>query len=193
MWYFYTTCYTSRGALTEYNTLRSTDCLRELHAGIPNNMRRKVKNRNIVGPDGRYNSTKVSKFINYVMEGGKKSTAQDIVYGAFDIIKEKMKVEDPLEIFNQALNNAGPVTEVRSRRIGGANYQVPREVREERRFMLAFRWIIDAASAKKGKAMRYKLADELMAAANNEGSAVKKKEDTHRMAESNKAFAHFAW
>lgn len=156
-------------------------------------MRRKVKNRNIVGPDARYNSTKVSKFINYVMEGGKKSTAQDIVYGAFDIIKEKMKVEDPLEVFNQALANAGPVTEVRSRRIGGANYQVPREVREERRFMLAFRWIIDAAAAKKGKAMRFKLADELMQAANNEGSAVKKKEDTHRMAESNKAFAHFAW
>jgi small subunit ribosomal protein S7 len=156
-------------------------------------MRRKVKNRNIVGPDGRYNSTKVSKFINYVMEGGKKSTAQDIVYGAFDIIKEKMKVEDPLEVFNSALNNAGPVTEVRSRRIGGANYQVPREVREERRFMLAFRWIIDAAASKKGKAMRFKLADELMAAANNEGSAVKKKEDTHRMAEANKAFAHFAW
>lgn len=146
-----------------------------------------------MGPDSRYNSTKVSKFINYVMEGGKKSVAQDIVYGAFDIIKEKMKIEDPLETFNMALNNAGPVTEVRSRRIGGANYQVPREVREERRFMLAFRWIIDAAQAKKGKAMKFKLADELMAAANNEGSAVKKKEDTHRMAEANKAFAHFAW
>lgn len=156
-------------------------------------MRRKVKNRNVVGPDGRYNSTKVGKFINYVMVGGKKSVAQDIVYGAFDIIKEKMKVEDPLEVFNQALNNAGPVTEVRSRRIGGANYQVPREVREERRFMLALRWILDAAKAKKGKAMREKLAEELMAAANNEGTAVKKKEDTHRMAESNKAFAHFAW
>ena len=156
-------------------------------------MRRKVKNRNIVGPDSRYNSTKVSKFINYVMVGGKKSTAQDIVYSAFDIIKEKMKIEDPLEIFNQALNNAGPVTEVRSRRIGGANYQVPREVREERRFMLALRWILEAANNKKGKAMKYKLSDELMQAANNEGSAVKKKEDTHRMAESNKAFAHFAW
>jgi small subunit ribosomal protein S7 len=157
------------------------------------NMRRKVKNRNMVGPDSRYNSTKVSKFINYVMEGGKKSTAQDIVYGAFDIIKEKMKIEDPMEVFNMALQNAGPVTEVRSRRIGGANYQVPREVREDRKFMLAFRWIIDAAASKKGKAMRFKLADELMQAANNEGSAVKKKEDTHRMAESNKAFAHFAW
>lgn len=156
-------------------------------------MRRKVKNRNIVSPDGRYNSEKVGKFINYVMEGGKKSTAQEIVYGAFDIIKEKQKVEDPLEVFEAALRNAGPLTEVRSRRIGGANYQVPREVRPERRFMLAFRWIIEAAQSKKGKAMRFKLADELMQAANNEGSAVKKKDDTHRMAEANKAFAHFAW
>ena len=156
-------------------------------------MRRKVKNRNIVGPDSRYDSAKVGKFINYVMEGGKKSVAQDIVYSAFDIIKEKQKVADPLEVFNAALQNAGPLTEVRSRRIGGANYQVPREVREERRFMLAFRWILEAANNKKGKAMKFKLADELMQAANNEGSAVKKKEDTHRMAEANKAFAHFAW
>ena len=115
------------------------------------------------------------------------------LYGAFDIIKEKLKIEDPLETFNAALNNAGPVTEVRSRRIGGANYQVPREVREDRRFMLALRWILEAANNKKGKAMRFKLADELIAASTNEGSAVKKKEDTHRMAESNKAFAHFAW
>ncbi len=156
-------------------------------------MRRKVKNRNIVGPDTLYGSEKVGKFINYVMVGGKKTIAQEIVYGAFDIIKDKLKVEDPLETFNMALQNAGPVTEVRSRRIGGANYQVPREVREERRFLLAFRWIIDAANAKKGKAMRFKLADELIAASNNEGTAVKKKEDTHRMAEANKAFAHFAW
>jgi small subunit ribosomal protein S7 len=156
-------------------------------------MRRKVKNRNVVGPDGKYNSVKVSKFINYVMVGGKKSVAQDIVYGSFDVIKEKLKVEDPLETFEAALRNAGPVTEVRSRRIGGANYQVPREVREERRFMLAFRWILEAARGKRGKAMKYKLAEELIAAANNEGTAVKKKEDTHRMAEANKAFAHFAW
>jgi small subunit ribosomal protein S7 len=115
------------------------------------------------------------------------------VYGAFDLIKEKQKVEDPLEVFNAALNNAGPLTEVRSRRIGGANYQVPREVREERRFMLALRWILEAANSKKGKAMKIKLAEELIAASNNEGNAVKKKEDTHRMAEANKAFAHFAW
>jgi small subunit ribosomal protein S7 len=156
-------------------------------------MRRKVKNRNIVGPDARFNNDKVGKFINYVMQEGKKNTAREIVYGAFDVIKEKQKIEDPLEIFNAALANAGPLTEVRSRRIGGANYQVPREVRAERRFMLALRWIIEAANAKKGKAMKFKLADELIAAANNEGSAVKKKDDTHRMAEANKAFAHFAW
>jgi small subunit ribosomal protein S7 len=156
-------------------------------------MRRKVKNRNIVTPDNNYNSDKVAKFINYIMWNGKKSVAQGIVYGAFDIIKEKMKVEDPLEIFELALKNAGPVTEIRSRRIGGANYQVPREVRPERKFMRALRWIIDASRKGKGKPMAEKLANELMLAAKNEGSAVKKKEDTHRMAEANKAFAHFAW
>ncbi len=156
-------------------------------------MRRKVKNRNIVSGDSVYDSEKVSKFINYVMKSGKRTIAQEIVYGAFDVIKEKTKNENPLEIFNAALTNAGPLMEVRSRRIGGANYQVPREVRPERRFMLALRWILEAANAKKGKAMRYKLADELIAASNNEGTAIKKKDDTHRMAESNKAFAHFAW
>jgi small subunit ribosomal protein S7 len=156
-------------------------------------MRRKVKNRNIVGPDARYDSDKVGKFINYVMQEGKKNVAREIVYKSFDLIKEKQKIEDPLEVFNAALANAGPLTEVRSRRIGGANYQVPREVRAERRFMLAFRWIIEAANAKKGKPMHIKLAEELIAAANNEGSAVKKKDDTHRMAEANKAFAHFTW
>ena len=155
-------------------------------------MRRKVKNRNMVGPDMIYNNQKVGKFINYVMQGGKKNTAMNVVYGAFDIIKEKTG-KDPIETFEAALRNAGPLTEVRSRRIGGANYQVPREVREERRFMLAFRWIIDAARSKKGAAMEKKLSDELLAASNNEGSAVKKREDTHRMAEANKAFAHFAW
>lgn len=156
-------------------------------------MRRKVKNRNIAKPDGVYNSEKVGKFINYVMQEGKKNAARDIVYKAFDLIKEKQKIEDPLEVFEAALRNTGPLTEVRSRRIGGANYQVPREVRPERRFMLSLRWILEATRNKKGAATHKKLADELMAAANNEGSAVKKKEDTHRMAESNKAFAHFAW
>lgn len=156
-------------------------------------MRRKVTNRNIPGADLVYGSTKVEKFINYIMERGKKNVARSIVYGAFDIIKEKKKEIEPLEVFELALKNAGPLTEIRSRRIGGANYQVPREVRPERRFALALRWIIDAANSKKGRPMHQKLADELLAAANNEGEAVKKRETTHKMAEANKAFAHFAW
>jgi len=155
-------------------------------------MRRPVKNRNIVGPDMKYNSTKVEKFINSVMWDGKKSTARKVVYDALDIIKEKTKTE-PLELFETALRNVVPAMEIRSRRVGGANYQVPREVRPERKQALAFRWILLAARGAKGKPMAEKLATELMAAANNEGSAVKKREDTHRMAESNKAFAHFAW
>ena len=156
-------------------------------------MRRPVKNRNIVGPDLKYNSTRVEKFINSVMWDGEKATARKVVYDAFDIIKEKQKVESPLEVFETAIRNVGPAMEVRSRRVGGANYQVPREVRPERKNALAFRWILLAARGKKGKPMAQKLADELIAAANNEGSAIKKKEDTIKMAESNKAFAHFAW
>lgn len=155
-------------------------------------MRRKVKNRNIVKPDMVYASTEVEKLINYIMERGKKNTARKIVYGAFDMIKEK-ESKEPLEVYQLALKNTGPVTEVRSRRIGGANYQVPREVRPERRLMLSLRWIKEAATNKKGEPMHKKLADELIAASKNEGTAVKKKEDTHRMAEANKAFAHFAW
>ena len=140
-----------------------------------------------------YGSTKVEKLINYVMDSGKKNTARAIVYGAFDIIKEKKKELEPLEAFELALKNACPLTQIRSRRIGGANYQVPREVRPERRFALSLRWIIDAAKTKKGRPMHEKLADEILAAANNEGEAVKKRETVHRMAEANKAFAHFAW
>ncbi len=156
-------------------------------------MRRKIKNKNIVQPDFVYNSQKLEKFINYVMWSGKKETARKIIYGAFDVIKEKTGNPNPLEIFDLAMRNAGPVTEVRSKRIGGANYQVPREVRPERRLALAMRWIRDAARNTKGKPMHLKLADELIAASKNEGSAIKKKEDTHKMAEANKAFAHFAW
>lgn len=156
-------------------------------------MRRRVKNRNIPRPDLVYNSEKVGKFINYVMERGKKNTARKIVYGAFDMIKEIQKVDNPLEVFENAIRNAGPSMEVRSRRVGGANYQVPREVRPERRQALAFRWIIEAASSKKGKPMHEKLAEEIIAASNNEGEAIKKKENTLKMAEANKAFAHFAW
>ena len=156
-------------------------------------MRRPVKNRNIVGPDLKYNSTKVEKFINSVMWDGEKATARKVVYDAFEIIKERQKIEDPLEVFDAALRNVGPAMEIRSRRVGGANYQVPREVRPERKQALAFRWILLAARGGKGKPMAEKLAAELIAAAQGEGSAVKKREDTHRMAEANKAFAHFAW
>lgn len=156
-------------------------------------MRRKVNNRNIVKPDIKFNSEKVEKFINRVMERGKKQTAREIVYGAFEVIKEKAKVANPIEIFDTAMKNTGPIMEVRSRRVGGANYQVPREVRPERRQALSMKWIIDAARAKKGQPMHLKLADELIAAAKGEGEAVKKRENVHKMAEANKAFAHFAW
>jgi small subunit ribosomal protein S7 len=156
-------------------------------------MRRKIKNKNITGPDFIYNSQKLEKFINYIMWSGKKETSRKIMYQALDIIKEKTGNPNPLEIFDLALKNAGPLTEVRSKRIGGANYQVPREVRPERRLMLAMRWIRDAARSKKGQPMHIKLAEELIFASKNEGVAIKKKEDTHKMAEANKAFAHFAW
>lgn len=156
-------------------------------------MRRKVTNRNIVKPDIKFDSTTLEKFINSIMHDGKKNTARTIVYDALDIVKEKEATENPLEVFDMALKNAGPLVEVRSRRIGGANYQVPREVRTERRIALAMRWIIEAARARKGMKAAQALAEEFMLAAKGEGNAVKKKKDTHKMAESNKAFAHFAW
>ena len=156
-------------------------------------MRRKVTNRNIVEPDITYNSQKLGKFINNIMLDGKKETARKAVYKAFDIIKEKTGNPNPLEVFDTAIKNAGPLVEVRSRRIGGANYQVPREVRPERRTALAMRWIINAARGKKGSPIHEKLAEELILASKNEGIAIKKRDDTHKMAESNKAFAHFAW
>ena len=127
------------------------------------------------------------------MWSGKKNTARAIVYGALDIVKEKEGVESPITVFDEAMKNAGPLVEVRSRRIGGANYQVPREVRTERRTALAMRWIIEAARSRKGVKMETALAEELMLAAKGDGNAVKKKKDTHKMAESNKAFAHFVW
>ena len=136
-------------------------------------MRRKITNRNIVGPDIVYNSTKLGKFINNIMQDGKKETARKAVYKAFDLIKEKTGNPNPLEVFDTAIKNAGPMVEVRSRRIGGANYQVPREVRPERRMALAMRWIILASRSKKGAPIHEKLADELILASKNEGSAVK--------------------
>lgn len=154
-------------------------------------MRRPVKKRNQVEPDYKYNSTKVAKFINHIMLHGKKGTAEDIVYGAFDIVKEKTNT-DPNEVFEAALQNVGPTVEVRSKRVGGANYQVPREVRPERRMFLAMKWILDTARSGKGKPMQDRLAAEIIAAFNGEGEAVKKRENVHKMAEANKAFAHFA-
>lgn len=154
-------------------------------------MRHKKVQKRIITPDPKYSNTEVAKFINYVMERGKKSTAQRIVYDAFERVKEIAKA-DPMKIFDEAIKNVGPLLEVRSKRVGGANYQVPYPVRVERRFYLAIYWIIGAAKARKGAPMATKLADELMSAAKGEGAAVKKRQDIHRMAESNKAFAHFA-
>lgn len=156
-------------------------------------MRRKLNIKREIRPDVIYNSVKLSKFMNYVMEEGKKTTARKIVYNCMNEIKEKAKAENPLEVFEAALKNTAPQMEVRSRRVGGANYQVPREVRPERKQALSMKWIIEAARSKKGSPMHVKLADEIIAAAKNEGEAVKKRENVHKMAESNKAFAHFAW
>ncbi|MFA5987111.1 MAG: 30S ribosomal protein S7 [Candidatus Paceibacterota bacterium] len=156
-------------------------------------MRRKVKNRNKVKPDHVYKSLVVEKFVNYVMGRGKKNAARKVVYDTLDIIKEKTKSENPVEIFETAINNVGPAMEIRSRRIGGATYQVPREVRPERRQALAMRWILGIAGARKGTEMNKRLAEELIAASKNEGEAIKKRDNTHKMAEANRAFAHFAW
>jgi small subunit ribosomal protein S7 len=156
-------------------------------------MRRKVKNRNQVKPEKVYNSEKLARFMNYVMLDGKKITAQRVVYKTLENVKEKTGNPNPLEVFDMALKNASPTMEVRSRRVGGANYQVPSEVRAERRLQLAMRWIITAARDKKGVPMDQALTEELLAAYNNEGFAIKKRDDTHKMAEANKAFAHFAW
>jgi len=155
-------------------------------------MRRKKKIKQVISPDPVYDNVIVAKFINQVMRCGKKTVARKIIYGALDIVKTKTKKE-PLEVFELAFRNASPLLEVKSKRVGGATYQVPKEVKGERRLTLAMRWIIQAAKSKKGKPMREKLAEELIAAANNTGEAVKKKENTHRMAEANRAFAHFAW
>jgi small subunit ribosomal protein S7 len=152
-------------------------------------MRKKIKKHQII-PDFVYNNVNVSKFINYIMRRGKKTIARKIVYSAFDIVKEKTKKE-PLEVFELALKNASPLLEVKSKRIGGATYQVPIEVKSNRKLALAMRWLIQGAKSKKGKPMKEKLAAELIDAANNTGWAIKKKTNTHRMAESNRAFAHF--
>jgi small subunit ribosomal protein S7 len=156
-------------------------------------MRRPIKKKNIVEADRVYNSDKLSKFINYVMLDGKRTTAERVVYKTLENITEKTKNPNPLEVFELALKNASPTMEVRSRRVGGANYQVPREVRAERRLQLSMRWITEAARGRKGVSMDSALTEEILAAFNNEGAAIKKRDDTHKMAEANKAFAHFAW
>ena len=153
-------------------------------------MRRRRPERRQILPDPVYNDKLVAKFVNYVMNCGKKGVAEKIFYGAMSQIKERTKT-DGLVIFEKAIDNASPAVEVKSRRIGGATYQVPIEVPRGRRFYLASQWIINAAISRSGKPMSEKLASELISAANGEGGAIKKKDDTHRMAEANKAFAHF--
>ncbi|MFA6227525.1 MAG: 30S ribosomal protein S7 [Candidatus Paceibacterota bacterium] len=156
-------------------------------------MRRKQKTKAPIVPDYKYSSEKVSKLINYMMYDGEKTISEKNVYGCMDIIKEKAKVKDPIAVLELALSNTAPNMEVKSKRVGGANYQVPMEVRPSRRAALSMKWIIDAARSKKGSTIANRLADEIIAASKNEGEAVKKRENTHKMAEANKAFAHFAW
>jgi small subunit ribosomal protein S7 len=155
-------------------------------------MRKKRANKSLLKPDPKFSDIMVSRFINTIMYDGKKAKARYVVYTAFDIIEDKTK-KPGLEIFKKALSNTQPVIEVRSRRVGGATYQVPTEVRTERRTALAMRWIKTYARQRNEKSMAMKLASELIAASNNDGSSVKKKEDVHKMAEANKAFAHFKW
>ena len=153
--------------------------------------RREVPKRRII-PDPKFKDKLVAKFTNSLMRGGKKSVAEGILYGAFDIIHARFK-EDPLEVFRKALDNIKPKLEVKSRRVGGATYQVPVEVRPERRVALAMRWLVTYSRSRGEKTMRERLAAELVDAAQNRGNAVKKKDDTHKMAEANKAFAHYRW
>jgi len=148
--------------------------------------------RRPIAPDLKYQDALVSRFINGLMRKGKKSTAQRIFYGAMDVIGQRSK-EDPLKVFHQAMDNVKPIIEVKSRRVGGATYQVPVEVRQERRISLAIRWIIAFSKARADKSMAVKLASEFLDAAQSRGGSIKKREDTHKMAEANKAFAHYRW
>lgn len=155
--------------------------------------RRRTIERRPIDPDPRFNSVLVAKFTNGLMERGKKTVAQRIFYDAMDVVQDKVKDNDALTVFEGAMENVRPRVEVKSRRVGGATYQVPMEVRQTRRNALAIRWIISYSQSRSGKSMAEKLAAELIDAFNNRGSAVKKKDDTHRMAEANKAFAHYRW
>ncbi len=154
--------------------------------------RRHAAEKRVINPDPKYGDVTINKFMNVMMLDGKKSVAERIMYGALDIVQEKTK-QDPVKVFHEALDNVKPSVEVRSRRVGGATYQVPTEVREERRVALALRWVIGAARKRSEKTMRERVASELMDAVNQRGTAVKKREDTHKMAEANKAFSHFRW
>ena len=154
-------------------------------------MRGKQAPKRKIEGDMKYNDVNIAKFINYIMEDGKKTVSQKIVYGAFEIIKQETK-QDPRHVFNKAMKKVAPLIEVRGKRVGGSNYQVPYQVRGERRFNLGSKWIIEAAKARKGKSMDKRLAVEILEASNGEGTAVKKRENVHRMAEANKAFAHFS-
>ena len=154
--------------------------------------RRKADKRDII-PDPKFNDRVLSRFINIVMYGGKKSTAEKIVYQALDIASAKLKSKNSLDLFRTALNNVKPGIEVRSRRVGGATYQVPVEVRNERALALAIRWIVDASRKRSEKSMTHRLAQELIDANENKGASIKKREDTHKMAEANRAFAHYRW
>jgi small subunit ribosomal protein S7 len=154
-------------------------------------LRRRRPEKRLILPDPTYKDLTVAKFINYLMKSGKKSVAEKIFYNCLDIISEKEKKENAIDIFKKALSNVSPALEVKSKRIGGATYQVPMEVSQSRKLSLAMRWILSFSRGRKGKTMSNRLAAELIAASNNEGSSIKKKEDTHKMAEANKAFAHF--
>ncbi len=156
-------------------------------------MRRRTITKRVLIPDVKYNSELVARLINTIMRNGKKSVAQSIVYGAFDQLKAKKKDMEPLEVFIQAVENIKPKVEVKSRRVGGATYQVPIDVPAERQVALAMRWITTYSQAKKGKSMTDALASELLDAFDNQGASIKKKEDTHKMAQANKAFAHYRW
>ncbi|HEY2710868.1 MAG TPA: 30S ribosomal protein S7 [Caulobacteraceae bacterium] len=154
--------------------------------------RRRAETRKVL-PDPKFGDLVVTKFMNYVMYEGKKAVAESIIYGAFDIMEAKRRDVGPLEAFHAALDNVAPSVEVRSRRVGGATYQVPVEVRPERRRALAIRWLVGAARSRGENTMTEKLAGELLDASNNRGAAVKKREDTHKMAEANRAFSHYRW
>lgn len=156
-------------------------------------MRKAKPKKRIILPDPRYSDTLVTKFVNNLMLDGKKQTSYDIFYGAMDIVKERIQEEEPVNVWKRALENVTPLVEVRSRRVGGATFQIPQEIRPSRRLSMGMKWMILAARKRNDKSMAQKLANEVMAAYNNEGGAYKKKEDTHRMAEANKAFAHYRW